>query len=125
MRSWNKALTPSLLHEGGKGTSRRLVSSFGWGLYEPQLLPAKNAGRDLIWTDPVKSDIPWSDIESLFGALGATITQRSGSRVGVELSGVRQVFHRPHPERVTDKGAVKSVREFLETAGYAPEEEDI
>jgi len=81
--------------------------------------------RAAIWTDPVKSDIPWSDIESLLGALGTTITERKGSRVGVDLGGVRQVFHRPHPERVTDKGAVKSVRDFLETAGYAPQEEDI
>jgi hypothetical protein len=29
----------------------------------------------------------------------------------------RAVFHEPHPERVTDKGAVKSVREFLLNAG--------
>jgi len=32
------------------------------------------------------------------------------------LNGVRAVFHRPHPERVTDKGAVSSVRRFLKEA---------
>ena len=27
------------------------------------------------------------------------------------------VFHRPHPEKVTDKGAVKAMRQFLNNAG--------
>ena len=30
------------------------------------------------------------------------------------------IFHQPHPQRETDKGAVKSVREFLVQAGVAP-----
>jgi hypothetical protein len=38
----------------------------------------------------------------------------------VALGGVRAVFHRPHPERITDKGAVKAVRRFLQTAGVEP-----
>ena len=74
-----------------------------------------------IFSTPVRSDIYWADIESLFIALGAIITQRKGSRVGVRLRGERAVFHEPHPERVTDKGAVKSVREFLENAGFSKE----
>ncbi len=69
-----------------------------------------------IYTNPVKADIPWSDIESLFKALGANISEGNGSRVRVELNGERAVFHRPHPESTTDKGAVKSVRRFLENA---------
>ncbi len=69
-----------------------------------------------IYTNPVKADIPWSDIESLFKALGANISEGNGSRVRVELNGERAVFHRPHPESTTDKGAVKSVRKFLENA---------
>jgi len=70
-----------------------------------------------ILEDPVRSDIPWDEIESLFRALGAEITEGQGSRVRVALRGVRAVFHRPHPRRVTDKGSVKSVRRFLVTAG--------
>lgn len=66
-----------------------------------------------VYADPVRSNIPWSDIEALFSALGAVITEGSGSRIRVLLNGVKHVFHRPHPERVTDKGAVKSVRQFL------------
>ena len=70
-----------------------------------------------IYKDPVKSDIAWSDIEALFAALGAEIKTGSGSRVRMELNGERAVFHRPHPKGNTDKGAVKSVRRFLENAG--------
>ncbi len=69
-----------------------------------------------IYRNPVKSDIPWDDIEALFAALGAEISEGSGSRVRVKLNGERAVFHRPHPENTTDKGAVKSVRRFLENA---------
>jgi len=50
-------------------------------------------------------------------ALGATISEGNGSRVRVMLNGAMAVFHRPHPEGNTDKGAIKSVRKFLENAG--------
>ena len=72
---------------------------------------------EAVFTDPLRSDVPWNDIESLLEALGAEIEEGRGSRVRVTLNGVRGYFHRPHPERVTDKGAVKSVRDFLENAG--------
>lgn len=49
--------------------------------------------------------------------LGATISEGNGSRVRVKLNQERAVFHRPHPDRNTDKGAVKSVRKFLMNAG--------
>jgi hypothetical protein len=29
----------------------------------------------------------------------------------------RAVFHRPHPQKETDKGAMMSMRRFLENAG--------
>ncbi len=70
-----------------------------------------------IYKEPVRSDIKWTDIEKLFRSLGAKISEGNGSRVRVELNGERAVFHRPHPEKTTDKGAVKSVRKFLENAG--------
>ena len=70
-----------------------------------------------ILQDPVQSNIEWSDIEALFISLGAKISEGSGSRVRVELNGERAVFHRLHLETTTDKGAVKSVRRFLENAG--------
>jgi len=70
-----------------------------------------------IFERPERSDISWIDIESLFTALGADISEGRGSRVRVALNEVRAVFHRPHPKRVTNKGAVKSVRRFLQEAG--------
>ena len=76
-----------------------------------------------IFETPTRSSILWSDVESLFRALGADVTQGKGSRVRVHLSGERAVFHEPHPEKETDKGAVCSVREFLENAGVGEGDE--
>ena len=59
----------------------------------------------------------WSDIESLFEGVGAEISEGRGSRVRIFLNGVRAVFHRPHPENECDKGALKSIRRFLQEAG--------
>ena len=70
-----------------------------------------------IFEMPERADIFWVDIESLFIALGADISEGRGSRVRVALNEVRAVFHRPHPKRITNKGAVKSVRRFLREAG--------
>lgn len=73
-----------------------------------------------IFIEPVPSDLRWSRIEALFAALGATISERKGSRIVVQLEGRKAVFHRPHPEPHTDKGSVKSVRRFLSSAGVKP-----
>jgi hypothetical protein len=70
-----------------------------------------------IFEDPVRSDILWTDIESLLYALGTEITEGRGSRVRVALQDVRAIFHRPHPRKVTDKGSVKSIRRYLVAAG--------
>ena len=74
-----------------------------------------------IFTNPIPSNINWKDIESLFIALGANVSQGQGSRVRVKLNDVRAVFHEPHPQKETDKGAVKSVRDFLIEAGIEPD----
>ncbi len=70
-----------------------------------------------IFDDPVRSDITWSRIESLLVALDAELSEGKGSRIRVALNGIRMVFHRPHPKKEPDKGAVKSVQRFLKTAG--------
>ena len=70
-----------------------------------------------IFERPDRSDIPWTSVESLLLSLGAEISEGRGSRVRVALNDIRAVFHRPHPDRVTNKGAVKSVRRFLKEAG--------
>ena len=73
-----------------------------------------------VFDKPERTDISWNDIEGLFIALGAEVTEGRGSRVRVALNDVRAVFHRPHPERVTNKGSVKSVRRFLKESGVKP-----
>ena len=70
----------------------------------------------------IRADIKWINIESLFKALGAEDSQGRGSRIRVSLNGVKAVFHEPHPEKETNRGAVKSVREFLENAEIKPED---
>jgi hypothetical protein len=72
-----------------------------------------------VFADPVRANIAWRDIEALFVALGAEVGEGSGSRVRVVLGGVRAVFHRPHPEKETDRGAVRSVRRFLTESGVS------
>lgn len=78
------------------------------------------ATLSLIFARPVNGSIKWPDIESLFLVLGAEISEREGSRVGVFLFGEVRVFHRPHPSPDTDKGAVASIRKWLETHGVRP-----
>jgi len=73
-----------------------------------------------IFEDPVRSNIPWTDIEKLLVALGAELSEGRESRVRIYLNRVRAVFHRPHPQKETDKGAVKSMRRFLTGAGFRP-----
>jgi hypothetical protein len=73
-----------------------------------------------IFENPVRSDVLWSDVENLFHALDAFVSERAGSRIIVSLNDAIAVFHRPHPERTTDKGALKAVRKFLIKAGVKP-----
>lgn len=68
---------------------------------------------EAVFETPTRADIPWRAIEALFEALGAEVTEGNGSRVRVALNGVRAVFHRPHPRKETDRGAVKAVQMFL------------
>jgi len=75
---------------------------------------------DLIFRNPISANIDWKDIESLLLALGAEISERAGSRIGVRLFDDRHVFHRPHPSPKTDKGAVASIREWLKKNGVTP-----
>jgi hypothetical protein len=73
-----------------------------------------------VFETPTRANLNWKDIESLLSALGAEISEGSGSRVRISLNGVRAVFHRPHPGKEADKGTVKSMRRFLDEAGIRP-----
>lgn len=76
-----------------------------------------------IFAEPAPADPRWAEIESLFQALGAEISDGAGSRVRVALGGVRAVFHRPHQSPVAKRETVRSVRDFLDAAGIEPGKE--
>jgi len=75
---------------------------------------------ELVFARPTSANVRWADVEALFIELGASIEEREGSRVLVRLFGERRVFHRPHPEPVTDKGALTSIRRWFEDHGVKP-----
>lgn len=72
---------------------------------------------DAVFAQPTKSDISWKDVEAMLTALGAELSEGRGSRVRIVLNGCKATMHRPHPQKEMDKGAVKSLRTFLEEAG--------
>ncbi|MCW5634871.1 MAG: type II toxin-antitoxin system HicA family toxin [Rubrivivax sp.] len=75
---------------------------------------------EALFAHPTSANIAWKDIEALLCGLGAEISEREGSRVAAVLFGEVRVFHRPHPSPHTDKGAVISVRRWLEQHGVRP-----
>jgi hypothetical protein len=78
------------------------------------------ATLNLIFARPVSGSVKWRDVEALFVELGAKVAEREGSRVSVRLFDEVRVFHRPHPSPDTDRGAVTSVRKWLESHGVNP-----
>ena len=74
----------------------------------------------LIFARPTSANVQWRDIEALFIELGAEVSEREGSRVAVVLFSEVRVLHRPHPSPNTDKGAVASIRKWLEQQGVEP-----
>ena len=85
--------------------------------YHPRMKRKHQKTLEAIFTHPVSANIHWRDIEALFVELGAEVTEREGTRVAVVLFGEVRVFHRPHPSPSTDKGAVASIRKWLEQHG--------
>jgi len=75
---------------------------------------------ELIFAHPTSGNVQWRDIEALFTEMGAEVSERAGSRVAVVLFEEVRVFHRPHPSPNTDKGAVASIRKWLEQHGVEP-----
>lgn len=78
---------------------------------------------EAVFKTPVQSNIAWQDCERLLEALGADISEGEGSRVRIALHEVRAVFHRPHPKKEINKGALVSLRKFLIHAGIQPDKE--
>jgi len=77
---------------------------------------------EAIFKVPVQSNVIWKDCEKLLASLGAEMSEGEGSRIRILLNDRKAVFHRPHPKKETDKGALVSLRKFLENAGIKPKE---
>lgn len=75
---------------------------------------------EAVFAHPTGANIAWKDIEALLKGLGAEVSEREGSRVVIVLFDEVRVFHRPHSSPKTDKGAVVSVRKWLEQHGVKP-----
>lgn len=65
---------------------------------------------------PISANLSWNDIENMILSYGANKREGNGSRVTFILNGVVATFHRPHGSEKTDRGAVKSVIQFLRDA---------
>jgi len=74
-----------------------------------------------IFDRPTRSNIRWSHIEALFRAVGAEVTQGSGSRVRIRLENQVKTFHRPHPGDEARRYAVEAARTFLREHGITPQ----
>src|SRR5207253_8110545 len=46
---------------------------------------------EAIFDEPIRSNIPWRDIEAMLKAAGAEVSEGEGSRVRIALNGVRAV----------------------------------
>ncbi|WP_084656445.1 type II toxin-antitoxin system HicA family toxin [Pandoraea norimbergensis] len=75
---------------------------------------------ELIFSRPTPAGARWRDVASLFLDLGAELIEREGSRVAVYLFGHIRIFHRPHPSPDLDKGAIATIRKWLEENGVKP-----
>ncbi len=75
----------------------------------------------LLFHRPVSANVKHDEVIALLIELGAQIEiSREGSRVGVVMFGEVRVLHKPHPSPSMDKGAVASVRDWLEQHGVTP-----
>ena len=73
---------------------------------------------------PDRKDIHWDDFVSLLKALGADITERGGSILGIRLNGRYAVFHRPHPGNEIYLSMLKRIRRYLAECDISLEVKD-
>lgn len=76
---------------------------------------------DAIFSDPINGNLEWAKIESLLIAACCRVIEAKGSGVTFEKDGIREYFHRPHPDKTALRYRIKAVRIFLVRLGFAPE----
>jgi hypothetical protein len=75
---------------------------------------------EAIFDRPTRANIRWDDIEKLFAAMDAIITNKGGSMVSIRMGERRILVHRPHPQKEAKKGLVDHVRTFLTELKITP-----
>jgi hypothetical protein len=75
---------------------------------------------DKIFANPVSASIKWRDVEALLVALGAEVSEGSGSRARFTIVDQTLFLHRPHPSPDTKRWAIRDIREFLTNVGIGP-----
>ena len=73
-----------------------------------------------VFAQPTRANIKWADIERLFMAVGAEVSEGAGSRVRIKLGDQVKTFHRPHPGNEARRYAVEAAREFLTDHDITP-----
>lgn len=73
-----------------------------------------------IFALPTRANLPFADIEQLLLALGAELTEGSGSRIKLVLGNASWQAHRPHPGKDAKKYQIEQVREFLQQLEIHP-----
>ncbi|PIE71582.1 MAG: pilus assembly protein HicB [Deltaproteobacteria bacterium] len=73
-----------------------------------------------IFDSPTRSNLKFSDIESLLISLGGDVSEGTGSRISITVSEKSIFLHRPHPGKEAKKYQVEMVREFLMKTGVTP-----
>jgi hypothetical protein len=73
-----------------------------------------------VFRDPVSATLVWDDVEKLLVHHGATIRERSGSRISIILGEHTMTAHRPHPAKEARRHTIRNVRDFLTLAGVTP-----
>ena len=77
-----------------------------------------------IFAHPDKKDIRWDDFIALLVELGAEISEKGGSMVGLRLNGRYAVFHRPHPGNLIYTSMLKRIRRFFDECGIKEDRDD-
>lgn len=83
-----------------------------------------------LFARPDKKDIRWDDFIGLLMELplrvielGADVSEKGGSMVGLRLNGRYAVFHRPHPGNLIYPSMLKRIRRFFDECGVKEDQD--
>ncbi|VAW45425.1 hypothetical protein MNBD_GAMMA02-165 [hydrothermal vent metagenome] len=70
-----------------------------------------------IYSDPVKKNIKWTDVEKLIIAMDGMIKQGNGSRIRILLNDISLNIHTPHPGNELKPYQVRAIRNLIDESG--------